>query len=66
MKDLRKIGKPLDRTQQKEIKGGANRIPISIEDKCRFPLAPPPVGCNWVINWKACTAQLVCTNPILF
>ncbi|EZH73372.1 hypothetical protein ATO12_20465 [Aquimarina atlantica] len=64
MKDLQKLGKPLSKTQQKEIKGGAARIPIGDINDCMFPLAPPPPGCNWHIDMKACTAKLVCLDLI--
>ncbi|WP_160170119.1 hypothetical protein [Aquimarina megaterium] len=54
----------MSKTQQKEIKGGAARIPIGDIDDCIFPLAPPPPGCNWHIDMKACTAKLVCLDLI--
>ncbi len=63
MKDLQKLGKALSKAQQKEITGGAIRIPINNE--CLFPLAPPPPGCNWHIDMKACTAELICNDIIL-
>ncbi|MCK8522828.1 hypothetical protein M0D21_14715 [Aquimarina sp. D1M17] len=66
MKDLKKLGTPISREQQKDIKGGAKRIPIGIgiDDECMFPLAPPPPGCNWHLDMEACTARLICLDLI--
>ncbi len=65
MKDLKQLGQPLSKAQQKEIKAGANRISIGINKECLFPLAPPPPGCNWHLNMKACTAKLICIDQII-
>ncbi|AXT60374.1 hypothetical protein D1816_08425 [Aquimarina sp. AD10] len=66
MKDLKKIGKPLNRAQQKDIKGGLDRLPMNDLNDCRFPLAAPPEGCNWHLNLKTCTAQLICSDLAAF
>ncbi len=68
MKNLKNIGKVLDKTQQKNIKGGL-RVSKKMEriDDCQFPpLAPPPPGCDWKLSMTTCTVTLVCTDVLTF
>ncbi|MFY7670375.1 hypothetical protein ACOSP6_04755 [Tenacibaculum sp. MEBiC06402] len=60
-KSILNLGTILNKSDQKNIFGGIEIIPIK-PFPCELPvLAPPPPGCDWV-KTGPCTYKLVCDS----